>query len=57
MFNQDYDYFEILCKELIGYDLTKPKERILASKSEVYKTVCPKLVKDAAELAESLLNR
>ena len=47
----------IICKELIGYDLTKPKERILASKSGVYKTICPKLVKDAAELVESLLNR
>ena len=44
------------CKELIGYDLTNSRERVMALENRVYETICPKLVKDAAELLEILLD-
>lgn len=43
------------CKELIGYDLTNPREQVMALENGVYETICPKLVKSAAELLEILL--
>lgn len=47
----------IECKELIGYDLTNPREQVMALDSGVYETICPKLVKYTAELLEILLNK
>ena len=43
------------CKELIGYDLTNSREQVMALENGVYETICPKLVKSAAELLEILL--
>ena len=45
----------ITCRDLIGYDLTTPQGMTEASASGVLKTVCPKLVRDAAEIVEQLL--
>ena len=44
------------CKELIGYDLTNPRERVMALENGVYDTICPKFVKNAVELLEVLLD-
>jgi len=41
----------ILCRELIGFDLSKPGELQNAREQGVFKSICPGLVKDAAELS------
>jgi hypothetical protein len=46
----------LLCRELIGYDISNPDELQKARESSVFKTTCPGLVKDAAELISEFLN-
>ena len=45
----------IHCNELVGYDLGNPEELIKARESDVFKTVCPRLVRSAIESVETLL--
>ncbi|MBC7251122.1 MAG: C_GCAxxG_C_C family protein [Anaerolineae bacterium] len=39
-----------ICKELLGYDLNIPAERAAASEHGLFETLCPRLVRDAAEI-------
>jgi len=47
----------IECKELIGYNLANTEELAMAKESGVFKNLCPRLVRSAAEILEILLNR
>lgn len=47
----------ILCRELIGYDISKQDELQNAREQGVFKSVCPGLVKSAAELVSEFLER
>ena len=46
----------ILCRELTGYDISKPDEFQKARESRVFYETCPGLVKDAAELVSVFLD-
>ncbi|MFC2169002.1 C-GCAxxG-C-C family protein [Acidobacteriota bacterium] len=46
----------VVCKELIGYDIGIPEELEAAQDEDVFETLCPKLVKSAAELVEDMLS-
>jgi C_GCAxxG_C_C family probable redox protein len=53
-------YFEnrhgtLLCRKLIGCDLTTPAGRQWATDSGVTRTICPALVRDAAAILEYML--
>ena len=43
------------CTDLCGYDLTIPEQGAEARKNNVFATVCPPLVRDAARIVEDLL--
>ncbi len=45
----------VRCKELLGYDISIPEEMNIAGEKNLFKTLCPKLVKDSAEIVEKLL--
>ncbi len=45
----------VRCKELLGYDISIPEEMSTAGEKNLFKTLCPKLVKDSAEIVEKLL--
>jgi C_GCAxxG_C_C family probable redox protein len=45
----------IVCRELIGHDLSAPGGLQSAREQKVFKTICPGLVKDAAELVAEFL--
>lgn len=45
----------IICKELLGYDLSTPEARAQVEAQGLFKTTCPKLVRDAAEILEQIL--
>jgi C_GCAxxG_C_C family probable redox protein len=45
----------ICCKELLGYDLSNPQEREKAKQKGLFDTLCPQLVRDAAEILEEIL--
>ena len=45
----------ILCRELLGCDLSEPEGGRMAREQNLFATVCPELVRDAAEILEQLL--
>jgi len=45
----------IICKELLNCDISTPDGRKYAEENGLFKNVCPKFVKDAAEIIEEML--
>jgi len=45
----------IICKELIGFDLSTPEGLEQARQKGLFTSLCPKLVHDAAEIVEKML--
>ncbi len=45
----------LLCRELLGCDVGTPEGRQRAHDSGLHDTLCPRLVRDAAEILEDLL--
>jgi C_GCAxxG_C_C family probable redox protein len=45
----------IVCRELLGYDLSNPQEREKVKKKGLFDTLCPPLVRAAAEILEEIL--
>jgi C_GCAxxG_C_C family probable redox protein len=45
----------IICKELLGYDLSNPQEREAAKEKGLFDTLCPQLVRHATEILEEIL--
>lgn len=43
----------LVCRELIGYDLSIPEEAEKASEADVFNTICPILVASSVEIIES----
>lgn len=45
----------IKCKDLLGCDISTPEGRQLAKDKNLFKTICPELVKTTAEILEELM--
>ena len=45
----------IVCRELLGCDLSTPEGRRLVKEKKLVTTLCPKFVQDAAEIIEQIL--
>ena len=45
----------IVCKDLLGYNLSVPEEMALIKEKNLFNTVCPKAITDAVEIVEQLL--
>ena len=45
----------ILCRELLGHDLSLPEQRKAAAEQGLFATVCPKLVEDAVDIAQNII--
>jgi C_GCAxxG_C_C family probable redox protein len=45
----------MVCRELLGYDLSTPEGRKAAHDKGLFATLCPQLVRDAVEIVELLL--
>lgn len=45
----------VVCKELLGCDISTPEGAQRATKEGLFRTICPKLVQDAAEILEEML--
>jgi C_GCAxxG_C_C family probable redox protein len=46
----------IICRDLLGYDVSKPEELKYVEENKIIKEKCPKFVQDAAEIIEELLD-
>ena len=45
----------VVCKELLGCDISTPEGARRATAEGLFRTICPKLVQDAAEVLEQML--
>jgi len=45
----------MVCRELLGYDLSSPEGRKAAYEKGLFTTLCPQLVRDAVEILEQIL--
>ena len=45
----------LICKDLLGCDISTPEGSRQASTQGLFRTICPRLVQDAAEILEELL--
>ena len=45
----------IICKELLGYDLSTPEGREAVKEKKLATTICPKFVQDAVEIVEEIV--
>jgi len=45
----------IVCKQLLGYDISIPQQRAKIEEQNLFKTVCPKFVRDAAEILDEII--
>jgi C_GCAxxG_C_C family probable redox protein len=45
----------LLCRELLGVDVSTPEGIAEVRKRDLFRTVCPKFVKDAGELLDKIL--
>ena len=46
----------MLCKELLGYDLTVPEERDKVMEENLFATLCSKLACTACEILEDIID-
>ncbi|MCU0917674.1 MAG: C-GCAxxG-C-C family protein [Planctomycetes bacterium] len=45
----------VICKELLGCDISTPQGLQQATKEGLFRTICPRMVRDAAEILEEML--
>lgn len=45
-----------ICKEILGYDLAKPEDKLEARAKGLFTTVCPKMVESAVKIVEGIIN-
>jgi C_GCAxxG_C_C family probable redox protein len=45
----------LVCRDLIGFDISTPENRERAQQSGMFQNICPGLVRDAAEIVQELL--
>ena len=45
----------IVCRDLLGYDLSKPEELTCIKEKGLFGEVCPKMIKSAVEILEAVL--
>ena len=45
----------VVCREALGYDISKPEEHMKIKELDLFKSVCPKMIQCATELVEEML--
>jgi C_GCAxxG_C_C family probable redox protein len=45
----------VVCRELLGYDLSKPDERERIMEKNLFRTFCPEMIRNAVSILDELL--
>ena len=46
----------IVCRDLLGYDLTNPEDVVFIKQKNLFGSVCPEMIESAVKLLEKILN-
>ena len=45
----------VVCRELLGYDVSKPKDMDKIKELDLFQSICPKMIQCATEIVEQML--
>ena len=45
----------VVCRDLLGYDLSKPEEKAVILEKNLFRTVCPNMIRSAVELLDEMM--
>ena len=45
----------VVCRELLGYDLTKDKDMQIIKDKNLFGTICPEMIRNAAQILDEML--
>lgn len=45
----------VVCRELLGYDLTKEEDKKVIAEQNLFRTFCPEMVRSAAEILDEMI--
>ena len=45
----------VVCRELLGYDLSKPEEKAVILEKNLFRTVCPDMIRSAVEVLDEII--
>lgn len=45
----------VVCRELLGYDLTKEEDMVIIQEQNLFRTLCPKMVESAAQILDEMI--
>lgn len=45
----------VVCRELLGYDLTKEEDKSVIKEKNLFRTFCPSMVRSAAEILDEMI--
>ena len=46
----------VVCRELLGYDLTKEEDMKCIMDGNLFKTICPEMVRCASEILDEMID-
>ncbi len=46
----------VVCRELLGYDLSKKEDRAKVAQLDLFKTTCPEMIRCAVAIIEQMMN-
>ena len=46
----------VVCRELLGYDLSKPEEKAVIIEKNLFRTMCPNLIRSAVEILDEMID-
>lgn len=46
----------VVCRELLGYDVSKQEDKEIIKELGLFKTVCPEMIKCATAIVEQMIN-
>lgn len=46
----------VVCRELLGYDLTKTEDMLVIQEQNLFRTLCPKMVESAASILDEMIS-
>lgn len=45
----------VVCRQLLGYDLTKPEDKLIIDEKNLFKTICPRMIESAVEILDEMI--
>ena len=45
----------VVCRDLLGYDLSKPEEKAVILEKNLFRTVCPNMIRSAVKLLDEMM--